>query len=193
TDPYRLCSRAHCQVYAGAGAKPDGSAHAAPRMTDDPRAVAAVAATRGELLVREGGLLVDAVYSAACGGHTEDNDKAWGASPDPSLRGVLDVEEADLAAMARFDPVKEPGALLGTLPARPSCAGAASFRWSARVEAHAVEERAGVGRLRDLDVRERGVSGRVVALRIKGERGDKDIHGELEVRRVLGVLKSALF
>src|SRR6185369_14267138 len=58
TDPYRLCSTQHCQVYAGAG-------------HEDPRATAAVEATRGVLLEREGGGLVDTVYSASCGGHTE--------------------------------------------------------------------------------------------------------------------------
>src|SRR6202000_564806 len=40
TDPYRLCSTQHCQVYAGAG-------------HEDARATAAVQATRGLLLERE--------------------------------------------------------------------------------------------------------------------------------------------
>ena len=76
TDPYRLCSTQHCQVYAGAG-------------REDARATAAVTATRGELLVRDsGGGLVDAVYSASCGGHTEDNEHVWGGAPDASLRGT---------------------------------------------------------------------------------------------------------
>src|SRR6185369_10437389 len=42
TDPYRLCSTQHCQVYAGAG-------------REDPRSTAAVQATRGEVLAREAG------------------------------------------------------------------------------------------------------------------------------------------
>ena len=34
--------------------------------------------------------LVDSVYSAVCGGFTEDNDAVWGGPPDPSLRGRPD-------------------------------------------------------------------------------------------------------
>ena len=183
TDPYRICSRAHCQVYAGAG-------------HEDPRAARAVEATRGELLVRADGTLLDAVYSADCGGHTEDNDRAWATTPDPSLRGTLDADGAEAEALAPFAEVSEAGAVgrfLSTLPARPSCAGDKTFRWTARVDAAAMAERAGVGRVRELVVLERGVSGRVVKLRADGERGAREVHSELEVRRLLGGLKSALF
>ena len=180
TDPYRLCSRAHCQVYAGAG-------------REDARGQAAIAATRGELLVRPDGTLVDAVYSAACGGHTEDNDRAWGAAPDPALRGVVDVEEADRAALSRFDPVTDVATFLDPLPVKPSCAASNSFRWTLRVEAKTVEEKAGVGRIRDVELVSRGTSGRVVRLRVTGEKGSKEVTSELEVRRLFGGLKSALF
>ena len=65
-DPYLLCARTHCQVYAGAG-------------HEHPRTSAAVAATRGLVLLEEDGRVVDTVYSAVCGGHTEDNDAVWPA------------------------------------------------------------------------------------------------------------------
>lgn len=183
TDPYRLCSRAHCQVYAGAG-------------HEDPKAQKAVEATRGQLLLRADGSLLDAVYSADCGGHTEDNERAWGSAADPALRGVLDAEPAAATALARFSDLSDGAqvaAFLGALPARPSCSADRAFRWSARVDGKAVEERAGVGRLREVAVEARGVSGRVVRLRIEGEAGKKEVKGELEVRRALGLLKSALF
>src|SRR5690606_22590564 len=57
-DPFLLCGSQHCQVYAGAG-------------REDRRTDAAVAATRGKILVRPGGGLVDVRYSADCGGHGE--------------------------------------------------------------------------------------------------------------------------
>jgi stage II sporulation protein D len=183
TDPYRLCASVHCQVYAGAG-------------REDPRTTAAVQATRGELLVRKDGSLVDAVYSASCGGHTEDNDLAWGGTPDPSLRGRLDAGEAEAKALARWAPVTDAGSFLGSLPAKPWCAaarGAAQFRWTARVPAATVEAAAGVGPIKDVRVLERGVSGRAVKLAIDGERGTREVRGELEIRRALGNLKSALF
>src|SRR5207248_880204 len=66
-DPYLLCAEQHCQVYKGIAA-------------EDPGTDAAVDATRGEALFAsaEGGSrLVDSVYSAVCGGFTEDNDAVW--------------------------------------------------------------------------------------------------------------------
>ena len=181
TDPYRLCSRVHCQVYAGAG-------------HEDPRADAAIAATRGELLVHPDGTVVDAVYSAACGGHTEDNDRAWGVGPEPALRGVLDADADSAKTLGKFSSrVDDVESFLGPLPARPACAAASSFRWSARVEAPSVVARGGVGRIRDVELLERGVSGRVVRLRLVGDKSTKEVRGELEVRRLFGGLKSSLF
>ena len=55
------------------------------------------------------------------------------------------------------------------------------------------EKKAAIGRLREIVPVERGVSGRVVKLRLAGDAGEKEIAGELEIRRALGDLKSALF
>src|SRR5205085_1056958 len=78
-DPFRLCSQTHCQVYSGAG-------------KETPRTTAAVAATRGEVLfTTDGHDLVDTVYSASCGGHTENNENVWPDMPPyPTLRGRRD-------------------------------------------------------------------------------------------------------
>jgi SpoIID/LytB domain protein len=185
TDPYRLCSSVHCQVYAGAG-------------HEDARATAAVQATRGEFLLRdaksEAGALVDAVYSASCGGHTEDNDKVWGGAADASLRGVTDAESAG----ASVDE-KSLDAFLDQPPnafcARAKEAGSA-YRWQRTLDVAGIEAKAGVGRLRDLVVMSRGVSGRIAKLQLSGDGGAREITGELEVRRLLGapkeLLKSAL-
>jgi SpoIID/LytB domain protein len=191
TEPYRLCSTTHCQVYAGAG-------------REDPRATAAVTATRGELLVRDdGGDLVDTVYSASCGGHGEDNERAWGGSADASLRGKLDGDDGVLAALGRFARVAEAdlrdflSLQAGNHPDQPWCArpaeALANFRWHKSLDLTAVAARAGVGRLRAIDVLERGVSGRATRLRLSGDGGEKEVRGELEIRRALGNLKSALF
>jgi SpoIID/LytB domain protein len=189
TDPYRLCSTQHCQVYAGAG-------------KEDARATAAVAATRGELLMRDAGGLVDAVYSASCGGHGEDNDRAWGGAPDSSLRGVLDGEGSALQKLERFaarvsDADVRDFLALGLDAQGPFCArpreAASNWRWQKPIDLAKVQATADVGALASLEVIERGVSGRAVKLRIGGERGTKEIVGELQIRRALGNLKSALF
>ncbi|MGC4120363.1 MAG: SpoIID/LytB domain-containing protein [Myxococcales bacterium] len=83
TDPYLLCAEQHCQVYTGLSGE--------TAATD-----AAVAATAGETLfapAEKGGGLVDSVYSAVCGGHSEDNEAVWGGIPDPMLRGRSDLVE----------------------------------------------------------------------------------------------------
>lgn len=191
TDPYRLCSTQHCQVYAGAG-------------REDSRSTAAVAATRGELLLRDDGSgLVDTVYSSSCGGHGEDNDKAWGGAPDPSLRGKIDGDAATARRLSAFERIGEDNVAafladgLDAPPPRPYCArpkgAASSYRWHKKIDLAAAGERAQVGKPTAVEVLERGVSGRVIRLRLTGERGKAEVRGELEVRRTLGGLKSALF
>ncbi|MGA9525946.1 MAG: SpoIID/LytB domain-containing protein, partial [Myxococcaceae bacterium] len=73
-DPYLLCSEQHCAVYKGLSGEVASTN-------------AAVEETHGEALFSKDGRLVDSVYSAVCGGHTEDNDVVWGGVPNPSLRG----------------------------------------------------------------------------------------------------------
>ena len=84
TDPFLLCSTQQCQVYAGAG-------------KEDPRTTKAVEKTRGIVLLRDGGGMVDVRYSASCGGHTEDNNAIWGGEADPSLRGRSDTPKANVS------------------------------------------------------------------------------------------------
>ena len=57
---------------------------------------------------------MDSVYSAVCGGHTENNDVVWGGVPNPSLRG-----QPDLIGPARgaATPSNLPGFLAADLPA----------------------------------------------------------------------------
>ncbi len=53
-------------------------------------------ATRGLVVLRDGGGMVDIRYSASCGGHTEDNDAIWGGDPDPvAARPRATIPKAD--------------------------------------------------------------------------------------------------
>ena len=77
-DPFLLCSHQHCQVYAGAD-------------SEDSRTNVAVERTIGRVLMRPNETqLVDTVYSANCGGHSEDNEQVWSSPADPQLRGTAD-------------------------------------------------------------------------------------------------------
>jgi stage II sporulation protein D len=184
TDPFLLCSTQQCQVYAGAG-------------KEDPRTTRAIEATRGNVVLRDGGGLVDVRYSASCGGHGEDNDAIWGGEPDPSLRGRSDV---GAGAMSRITDDNLEAFLDGggdAWCARPKL-GKSKFRWTetisqadltARVKAEYPE----VGRVQQLTAKQRGVSGRIGALAIQGDKGSVVVSGDLHIRRLLGGLKSTLF
>jgi stage II sporulation protein D len=80
-DPHLVCSEQHCQVYKGVTA-------------EHPRANQAAEETRGELAFVDG-RLVDSVYSACCGGHTEAADAVWDRPPHSALAGRVDAPLAD--------------------------------------------------------------------------------------------------
>jgi stage II sporulation protein D len=184
TDPFLLCSSQQCQVYAGAG-------------KEDPRTTRAIEATRGIVLLRDGGGLVDVRYSASCGGHGEDNDAIWGGDPDPSLRGRVDGAGG---GMTRITDDNIGAFLDGGRDAwcNQTRLGKGRFRWTETVSAadltaRIATEHAEVGRVQRLIARQRGASGRIGVLAIEGDKGRVEISGDLHIRRLLGGLKSTLF
>jgi SpoIID/LytB domain protein len=186
-DPFLVCAHQHCQVYAGMG-------------REHPRTNAAVKKTVGRVLLRPNGRqMVDTVYSANSGGHTEDNDVVWPSPQDAQLRGRPDpltgsrfangINDANIVSWL----TTSPGAYSKPASERLQTA----YRWKAQLDPASIAGNPGVpkalGRVRMLKVIERGRSGRAVQLRITGERGEVDIHGELKIRRALGSLKSSMF
>jgi SpoIID/LytB domain protein len=185
SDPYFLCAEQHCQVYGDIG-------------VEKPSTDAAVDATRGEALFSGNGLLVDSVYSAVCGGHTEDNDVVWGGLPNPSLRGVSDLEPGDAEG-----PGQTEAELRRWIEATPRAycqlsglAAPGKYRWTRRLAASEMDELLaplGVGRVLELWPEERGSSGRAAALGVVGERGRTEVRGELAIRKLLKNLNSSAF
>jgi len=186
-DPFLLCSEQHCQVYAG-------------QDREHPRTTRAVRETAGVVAMRPGGTqLVDTVYSANSGGHTEDNEQVWPSDADPQLRGRADP----LLRQPYRDGIAtaELGAWLGDPVAsysRPkSEAGKGAYRWTTAIDPGSLEGAPGVpdgiGTLRGLEVLSRGRSGRATAARLVGARKSVVLHGELKIRRALGGLKSSMF
>jgi len=192
-DPYLLCAEQHCQVYRGIAAEELG--------TD-----AAVDATRGEALFADRAgesRLVDSVYSAICGGYTEDNDAVWGGPADPSLRGRPDFDPA-ADGMAVFrdgvgDALVSRFVHLDPVPsycAQSGFAKADKVRWRRTFTQQEIEDICspfGVGAIRELAVEGRGVSGRARALRIAGSRSTARVYGELPIRRLFRNLNSGMF
>ena len=200
-DPYLLCAEQHCQVYRGAAAEQKGTS-------------AAVDATHGEALFAkppapaspESQLprrLVDSVYSACCGGFSEDNDVVWGGPPDPSLRGRPDFDlhapgmgqfldgigDALVSQFVHVTQVPSYCALSGLVPKD-------KVRWRrafSQAQVDALCAPLGVGKVTALAVEGRGISGRARALRVEGSAGISRIFSELSIRRQFQMLASGMF
>lgn len=184
TDPFLLCSTQQCQVYAGAG-------------KEDPRTTKAIEATRGIVLLRDGGGLVDIRYSASCGGHGEDNDVIWGGEPDPSLRGKPDSASAGMSHItdSNLGEFLDGG---GDAWCNKPKLGKGKFRWTERLPIAELTTRVAaeypeVGRVRGLVAKQRGGSGRIGVLAIQGDKARVEVSGDLHIRRLLGGLRSTLF
>lgn len=182
-DPYLLCTEQHCAVYRGVSG-------------EAPTTNAAVEATRGEASFDANDRLVDSVYSAVCGGHSENNEIVWGGVANLSLRGRPDImpgkpNPASPRELAKF---------LST-DAQHACKVSSftqlsKYRWEKRFTAKDVDEKLAsfaVGKVMAMNVTERGVSGRARLLQISGEEGATTLRGELTIRRTFGMLNSAMF
>jgi len=187
-DPYMVCSDVHCQAYRGSS-------------REHPRTSRAVDATRGQMMFHDG-RLVDSVYSASCGGHTESGHNVWQGSGHPYLTGVSDAPKGvgvfekgvDEATVREFVEKPQRGLYCGA-----TRYGKKTFRWTKDVTFE--EARKGtlkitgkdVGPVTGMNVLERGVSGRIVRLEVTGERGKAIVSPELPIRKALTALRSALF
>jgi len=183
-EGFDFCSEQHCQVYAGE--------------TSETLSMAELMApTQGLVLESPDGGIVDAVYSANCGGHGEANHLVWTSPPDTQLCGVWDTpkplnldlsKEADTTDFIRNPP--------RCYCQDPTVEGGDKFRWRKSIsgkEWKEVEKNAGVGRIKDVNGFARGVSGRLYRLTIVGEQGSKTLMKELNIRKLFGGLRSACF
>ena len=188
--PYLVCATVQCQVYGGMD-------------KEKPETDEAIKRTRGKMLFNEDGHLVDAVYHACSGGHTENNEYVWPGPPEALLRGKLDAPKGTKSPWpAGMIPSEtELRAFLDTRPKTlyPATKGIPNrvLRWTRELTPHDldtfVNARFDIGHVTSIEVVSRGVSGRVRHVRFVGEHGEADVHGELRVRRLLGNLRSGLF
>jgi peptidoglycan hydrolase-like amidase len=191
---FHVCADDHCQRYQGIS------------RAFSPTVFEAVRATRGVALV-SGDEICDARYAKCCGGMTEVFPTAWDEREVDYLQAVYDGPGAPTG----FEPPSRgPAAaerwILGAPPAHCSRSDPAFlaqvlpgydqetvdfFRWTVvyRQEelAEMLQQRLGceLGRVAALEPLERGPSGRIRRLRIRGERGTLVVGKELEIRRAL--------
>jgi peptidoglycan hydrolase-like amidase len=189
-DLFDVCADDHCQRYQGL-----------TRLLS-PQARQAVADTRGLFLVH-GGSVCDARFSKACGGRTEEFRSAWEDMDVPYLQSVADgpvdhppvLAEDRAAEWIAASPVchcntSDAEVLRQVLPSFDR-ETADFFRWELRYGPEElgsiVRDRSGIdlGRIVKLEPLARGPSGRIIRLRIEGDRGSVVVGKELEIRRWL--------
>jgi SpoIID/LytB domain protein len=180
-----FCSEVHCQVYSGLSRR-------------TPMSDRAVEETAG-IVLWYNGKVCDAVFHGVCGGHGEDGEKAWGNRVD-YLRGNPDGsglkhygrlwEERNVRKWIDESPPSMCNMRHKVVPRFMEYARK-YFRWEVCVPRTAVEKQLAqngypdVGTVMDLIPESRGVSGRIVRLKVVGSRGDALVKGELAVRKIL--------
>jgi len=192
---FDVCADDHCQRYQGIS------------KAFFQEAFDAVRETRGKALVYNGEIC-DARYSKSCGGMTEVYSAAWEDKDVPYLTSVYDVpgteqsaygmpltNEANAAAWIDSSPPAYCGVVTRELLARivPAFDQETQdfYRWRVQYSQEELNEilraRLGVdfGRIRSMTPLQRGESGRIIKLRITGEKRTLVIGKELEIRRSL--------
>jgi len=191
---FDVCADDHCQRY-------QGITRASTRAVEE-----AVNHTSGEVLVSED-QLCDARFSKCCGGITEKFEHVWEPKSHPYLQRVYDNEETrpDQAG----DLSDEKNAREWILSSPPAFCNNSDkkvlsqvlndydqtthdfFRWTITFESDSlsdlVRSKTGIdfGRINDLIPMERGVSGRLIKLKITGTKKTMVIGKELEIRKAL--------
>ena len=158
--------------------------------------------TQGKVLVYNNEIC-DARYSKCCGGITEKFSVAWDNTPVPYLESTTDAQEPSSPVMGEEDArrfiMSRPAAycnienkkVIKKILPDFDCETKYFFRW--RIDLPQEELRAlllsktGVdfGDIRALVPLERGPSGRIFKMRVRGTRQEKIIGKELEIRRIL--------
>ncbi|MEN9861098.1 MAG: SpoIID/LytB domain-containing protein [Vulcanococcus sp.] len=181
-DGYHLCADTQCQVY-----RDPRQAGAAVRQ--------AITATSGQVLSWQG-KPIHAVYHASNGGVSADEDEAWRLPELAYLEPRLDHPARPLAALKLpLDQRQE----VETLLAQGGFYGSAHpyFRWQRQLTQEALRKALGsrasaLGTPIQPVVLERGPSGRVVRLALRGPSGQVVLERDA-IRRSLRQLPSTLF
>lgn len=196
-DPFEVCAHVHCQVYSGL-------------THEDERTSDAVDDTKG-LVLTANGELIDAHYSAVCGGHTEDAQLTWmtpqmwnSAGITCAMSDTVRVPDLTTHEGAREWIDSSPNVCCNlsgvNLPVSADYSRR-RFRWEISYSRQELEriikEKTGtdIGTLFDIVPMKRGHSGRLMEIEILGSRQNLHIKRELKIRRALSAtaLESSCF
>ncbi len=191
---FDVCADDHCQRY-------QGITRASTQVVEQ-----AVRETSGEVLLYDG-MICDARYSKCCGGITELFENAWEPVSHPYLQMITDNKELpagfNTCLTEETNAVKwingVPDAFCNTNDKKILTQVLNNydqetndfFRWKVTYTQNElsalVKEKTGIdfGLITELEPVERGTSGRIIRLRIKGDRKTMIIGKELEIRKAL--------
>ena len=190
---FHVCADDHCQRYQGI-----------TRQTT-PIVVEAIEATRGLVLTDRDGALCDARFSKSCGGVFEEFENCWEPTHFHYLEALRDTEnehdfpDLKIEANAREWILGRPDAFCNTDDADILAQVLNDYdqetrdfyRWTVKYSqdelSELVKNRSGIdfGKIEALEPVERGTSGRLVRLRIRGSKRTMVLGKELEIRRTL--------
>jgi len=191
---FDVCADDHCQRYQGI------------TRASTAEVEAAIADTTGQVLMYDG-KICDARYSKCCGGVAEVFENVWEPVSHPYLTGVVDNETVPSGFdMDLSDEVAARAWITGNPPAFCNTRDknvlsqvlndydqetADFYRWQVKIDQQKVcdllKKKIGLelGQITDMVPAERGVSGRLIKLRIEGTNGTMTIGKELEIRKAL--------
>ncbi|MDE6277674.1 MAG: SpoIID/LytB domain-containing protein [Muribaculaceae bacterium] len=190
---FDVCADDHCQRYQGI-----------TRQTR-PEVEEAIDATFGVVLKDAEGKVCDARFSKCCGGVFEKFESCWEPAPHPYLQALRDGEnETDFPDLMDEDAAREwiagsPEAYCNTRDERVLAEVLNSYdretpdfyRWNVEYSREELSDllrrRAGedFGDVVEMKALERGTSGRIIRLLVRGTKKTKVIGKELEIRRSL--------
>ncbi|MCG6188968.1 SpoIID/LytB domain-containing protein [Maribellus maritimus] len=191
---FDVCADDHCQRYQGI------------TKIHSEKALKAVKATSGEVLVYDN-KICDARFSKCCGGVAESFENVWEPVPHPYLIKVVDNKESprnfNLNLEDESNAVKwilnNPPAFCNTIDKKvlsqvlPDFDQATTdfYRWKVEYTQKEISElikkRSGIdfGKIIKLEPVKRGVSGRLIKLKIRGTKNTLTVGKELEIRKWL--------
>ncbi len=157
TSYFDVTDTTSSQVYLGARGE---------RSTTD----AVIKATAGVVL-KSGGVIANTLFHSTGGGATEDNENVYTSSAGAKVAGAV--------SYLRGSSDRDPDGV-------PYDAGAPYATWTTNVYTReqlsawfAADSRTAVGALTELDLRDRGVSGRLISVTLIGTLGTKVVSGEV--------------
>ena len=171
---FDVCADDHCQRYQGITYMPNSHVEEAVR------------ATRGQILAY-GDEICDARFSKCCGGVTEEYQYCWDDKPKPYLVSIVDAPADGGDPYCKTADKRILSQVLNDYDRET----ADFYRWTVTYSTAQLSDivrrklKTDLGEIQELTALDRGKSGRIWRLKIKGSKGEIIIGKELEIRRAL--------